>query len=62
MRNTYLSVSGISVTHKPLVMSWDNILCHVKWFVKEFEVRHIVTDVHLASFYVAEVFMIHRCI
>ena len=58
MENTYLSVSGISIAHKPLVVRRDNILRHVEWFVKEFEVRHIVADVHLAGFYVPKVFMI----
>lgn len=60
MRNSYLSVSGISVTHKSFVVSRNDILCHVERFVKEFKVRHVVTDVYFATFHISILFMIGR--
>lgn len=60
VRNSYLSVSGVSVTHKSFVVSRNDILCHIERFVKEFKVRHVMTDIHLATLHISILFMIGR--
>lgn len=54
----YLGIPRISVSHKPLIVGRYDILRHVKRLVKEFEIRHVVTNVDLACLYVFIMYMV----
>lgn len=53
----YLGIPRISVSHKPLIVRRRDIFRHVKRLVKEFEIRHVMTNVDLTGLYVFMIFM-----
>jgi len=54
----YLGIPCISVSHKPFIVGRNDIFRYVKRLVKEFEIRHIMTNVHLTRLHIFVMHMV----
>lgn len=47
---TYLTIPGITITHKSFVVFGNSIRCNIEWFIKKFEISNWMTNVNSGVF------------